>query len=208
MTWPELDHYGRHTLPAGECWWGPSMSPQGGVVPQWPDAATSTGPAVFAYLKAGHPDHVEILQALVALGCRTVCYMPEVAAGKPKPVPSPLIHYASGPVDLDAALIDADLCICHAGEATLSQALLAGVPVFMLPTQTEQFLISRQVAKTGAALNAAEFRRPADYQSMLRPMLGESSFRGAARAFAQKYAHFSPRQQTQDLLDAFEKQLG
>ncbi len=208
LTWPELDHYGRTELPAGDRWWGPSMSPQGGVAPQWPAGNASRQPAVFAYLKAGHPDHAAVLKALVALGCQTICYMPEVAAGKPQPVVSHLIHYATGPVNLSQALVDAELCVCHAGEATLAQALLAGVPVFLMPTTSEQFLIARQVAKTGAALNAAALVRPLDYQAVIAPMLGESPHRAAARQFAEKYAHFSPRQHTIDLVDAFEKQMG
>ncbi len=208
LTWPELDHYGRTDLPDGQQWWGPSMSPPGGVAPQWPAVAQASQPAVFAYLKAGHPDHAEVLKALVMLGCRTVCYMPEVAAGKPPPVRSPLIHYATGPVNLSLALAEAELCICHAGEATLAQAIIAGVPVFLLPTTSEQFLIAQQVAKTGAGINAASMQRPMNYQAALAPLLGDSKFRAAARQFAQKYAHFSPKQHTEDLLDAFEKQMG
>ena len=208
LTWPEFDHYGRTHLADGERWWGPSLSPGGGVAPQWPAGDLSRQPAVFAYLKAAHPDHALILKALVDLGCRTVCYMPEVAAGKPHPVVSPLIHYASGPVNLDLAFEQAELCICHAGEATLAQAMLANVPVFLLPTQAEQFLISRQVANTGAGINAAMLQRPVDYRAALAPMLGESTYRAAARAFAQKYAHFSSRQQTVEVVDAFEKQMG
>jgi UDP:flavonoid glycosyltransferase YjiC (YdhE family) len=36
-------------------------------------------------------------------------------------------------VSLPQALAQADLCVCHAGEATLAQSLLAGVPLLMLP---------------------------------------------------------------------------
>jgi UDP:flavonoid glycosyltransferase YjiC (YdhE family) len=208
LTWPELDHYGRTELPPNQRWWGPSMSPQGGVGPQWPAGDPNSQPAVFAYLKAGHPDHAAVLKALVALGCRTVCYMPEVASGKAPPVVSPLIHYASGPVHLAAALADAQLCICHAGEATLAQSMLAKVPVFLMPTTSEQYLIARQVAKTGAAVNAAAIQRPMNYEAAIAPMLGESSYRTSARKFAEKYAHFSPHQHTIDLVDTFEKQMG
>ncbi|OYU41647.1 MAG: hypothetical protein CFE44_28570, partial [Burkholderiales bacterium PBB4] len=145
LTWPELDHYGRSELPAGQRWWGPSMLAQAGLSPTWP---AGPGPKVFAYLKSEHPDHELVLKALVKLGCRTVCYLPEVSAGRPPPVVSPLIDYARGPVDLSVTLPGCDLCVCHAGEATLAQALLAGVPAFLLPTQTEQYLISRQAART------------------------------------------------------------
>jgi UDP:flavonoid glycosyltransferase YjiC (YdhE family) len=202
LSWPEFDHYGREQLPAGQSWWGPSILPQTGTAPEWPQG---NGPAVFAYLKSEHPDHALVLQALVKLGCRTVCYLPEVASGKPPPVVSPLISYARGPVNLSAALLDSELCICHGGEGTFAPALLAGVPVLLMPVQSEQFLISRRIARSGAAINASELRRPLDYRAVIASMLGESSHRLAARAFATRYEGFTIEQQTLDLVDEFER---
>jgi UDP:flavonoid glycosyltransferase YjiC (YdhE family) len=202
LSWPEFDHYGREQLPSGQRWWGPSMLPQTGTAPEWPAGG---GQAVFAYLKSEHPDHVLVLQALVKLGCRTVCYLPEVASGKPPPVVSPLISYARSPVNLAVALRESELCICHGGEGTFAPALLAGVPVLLMPVQSEQFLISRRVARSGAAINASELRRPLDYVTVIASMLGESSYRFAARAFATRYAGFTIEQQTLDLVDEFER---
>ena len=203
LTWPELDHYGRDALPEGQRWWGPSMLPHAGLAPVWPQV--DSGSKVFAYLKTEHPDHVAVLQALVKNGCRTLCYLPSVASGKPAPVVSPLIHYAKAPVNLAAALSECDLCICHAGEGTIAPALLAGVPVLLLPTQAEQFLISRRVAATGAGINAAQLRRPSNYIAVIASMLGNSPCRAAAQAFAVKHADFTVAGQTQALVDEFER---
>lgn len=204
LTWPELDHYGRTELPVGQRWWGPSMLAQAGLKPEWP---AGDGPKVFAYLKSAHPDHEQVLKALAQLGCRTICYLPEVASGRPPPVTSPWIHYARGPVDLGITFGDCDLCVCHAGEATLAQSLLAGVPALLLPTQAEQFLISRQVDRSGAGVNAASRPRPLDYVSMISAMLGTSSHRAAALAFADRYRGFTTKQHTLDLVDEFERHL-
>jgi hypothetical protein len=205
LTWPELDHYGRTSLPAGQTWWGPSMLSGAGVVPQWP---ALDGPRVFAYLKTDHPDHALVLQALVKLGCVVECYLPEVASGRPPPVVSPRIHYSAGPVDLQAALPGCALCICHGGEATLAQALLLEVPVLLLPTQAEQFLISRCVGRAGLGINAAERRRPLDYAAVMQPMLAaDGPFKRAAVAFAHSHADFSSARHTLDLVDEFERQL-
>ena len=203
LTWPELDHYGRDTLPTGQQWWGPSMLPQAGLAPVWPQV--DAGPKVFAYLKSEHPDHAAVLQALVKNGCRTLCYLPSVASGKPPPVVSPLIHYAGGPVNLSAALRECELCICHAGEGTIAPALLAGVPVLLLPTQAEQFLISRRVAATGAGINAAQLRRPSNYSAVIASMLGASPYREAARAFAARHADFTVAGQMNALVIEFER---
>ena len=203
-TWPELDHYHRAAHEVAQ-WYGPTFLPQGGEAPLWP---AGTGPKVFAYLKSGHPDHAEILKALVAEGCSVLCYLPEVAGGMPPPVTSPLLRYAQAPVSLDAAYRDAALCVCHAGEATLAQALLAGVPVLLLPMQAEQFLMSRQVQQSGAGINAAMLARPLDWRQLLRQMLGDSSYRSAAQDFASRYSGFSQQAQVRALADAFEANLG
>lgn len=202
-TWPELDHYRRAESDAR--WHGPSFLPQAGEAPRWP---VGTGPKVFAYLKTGHPDHAAVLQALVDEGCSVLCYLPEVASGRPPPVSSPLLHYAAAPVSLEAAYREAALCICHGGEATLVQALLAGVPVLLLPMQTEQFLISRQVQQVGAGVNAAMRPRPQDWRKLLRQMLDEDRYRRAAQAFADKYKNFSQQAQARELADVFEANLG
>ncbi len=208
QTWPEFDHYGRKSLPGGQAWWGPSMLSGAGVAPQWPTAGGANAPKVFAYLKTNHPDHALVLQALVSLGCQVECYLPEVASGRPPPVVSPLIHYSSGPVDLVATLPGCALCVCHGGEATLAQALLLQVPVLLLPTQAEQFLISRAVGRCGLGINAAELRRPLDYAALIQPLLSPNGpHKLAAVAFAKRYAHFTSAQQTLDLVDAFEGQL-
>jgi len=132
------------------------------------------------------------LQALDQSGCRTLCFLPEVAAGRPAPLVSPHIHYAGRPVDLAQALPQASLLISHAGESTLAQALLAGVPMLLLPTQTEQFLNAQRVAQLGAGLNAAEHGQPVPYGPLLHRLLHTPSYREAAQGMARRYTDFLP----------------
>lgn len=200
-TWPELDHYGRGELPAGQRYMGPNFQPAAGETPRWPEG---DGPAVFAYIRSSHPDHLALLQALDQLGGRALCYLPEVAAGQPEPLRSPRIRYAKGPVHLGQALPQAQLVVCHAGEATLAQAMLAGAPVLMLPMQAEQFLLALRVEQAGAGINVASRPRPTNYKSLLTQMLGQPAHRQAAQALAQRYQAFSHEQQTAELVSAFE----
>lgn len=200
-TWPELDHYGRGELPAGQRYFGPNFLPHAGAAPEWP---AGEGPKVFAYLKSAHPDHAEVLKALARIGCRVLCYLPEMAAGKPTPVTSPNIRYSLAPVDLGRAFAECQLVICHGGEATLAQALLAGVPLLLLPMQAEQFLISRCVARTGAGINAAEMRRPTDFEALIRRLIERPEARDAAAVIAQEHAGFDHDTQTREMADAFE----
>lgn len=186
-TWPELDQFGRveglpATPPSGE-WYGPAFLPAGGEAPAWPPG---DGPRVFAYLRAGHASHADVLAALAQEGCRVLCYLPEVASGKAPPVTAPNLAYARGPVALQAALAGAQLCVTHGGEATLAQSMLAGVPVLMLPMQLEQFLTARRIAASGMGVNAAMLPKPHDWRAVVRHMLATPGYAASAQAFAQR----------------------
>lgn len=201
-AWPETDHYRRETLPAGEHWYGPTYLPGGGAAPHWPEG---TGPRVFAYVKDAWADHPALLEALARSGCRTVCYLPDVAAGKPAPVTHPSIRYSPGPVDLARAFADASLCICHAGGATMVQALLAGVPCLLVPMQNEQFLLARRIERTGACINAGARAGPVDFGALIAELVADGPARRAARGFAKLHEGFGHEQQAIDLCDAIEE---
>ncbi len=201
-TWPEFDHYGRTAHAA--TWYGPVYMALGGAAPAWP---AGQGPRVFAYLKHGHPAHAAVLRALADEGCRVLCYLPEVAGCRAVPVDSPLIRYAPQPVALDAALAAADLCVSHAGEAMLAQALEAGVPVLMLPMQLEQFLAARRVEAWGGGVSAARMQPDGDWRTVVRTLLDDGRYRAAAAAFAQQRAGQTVLQRAQATVDAFERQL-
>ncbi|WBS00311.1 hypothetical protein OU994_18550 [Pseudoduganella sp. SL102] len=201
-TWPEFDHYGR-TAAEGE-WIGPVTMPLGGTVPAWPPG---TGPRVFAYLKHDHPAHGAVLQALVDEGCRVLCYLPEVAGGRPAPLASPAIAYSSQPVAIEAALHGAALCVCHAGDATVVQALLAGVPVLLLPMHLEQFLLARRVESWGGGINGARVKPDGDWHGAVRSLLDDDRFRAAAAAFAHRRGERTLLERAERVVDLFERQV-
>jgi UDP:flavonoid glycosyltransferase YjiC (YdhE family) len=201
-TWPELDHYARPE--PGARWYGPNLSPPAGEAPAWPEGA---GPRVFAYVRGVHPGHAAMLQALADEGCRTLCYLPDVVAGKLAPVASPLVRYARAPVALAAALAEAQLAVSHGGEGTVAQALLAGVPQLLMPHTAETFLAARRVHQLGAGINASQTARPHDWRRLVRSLLTEPGYRAAAAACAQRRRGFSPSRQASELADAFEREL-
>ena len=200
-TWPELDPYERR----GEAEWrGPSFVAQGGLAPCWPEGE---GRKVFAYLKASHAAHGAVLQALVEEGCRVLAYVPEAAAGGPPPLVSDNVVYADAPVSLVRALSEADLCVCHAGEATLAQSLLAGVPLLMLPAHTEQFLSARRVALSGAGYNAALLTPASNWNAVVRALLDNQGYRAAAQAFAARHSGFNQQLMNEALAQQLESLL-
>jgi UDP:flavonoid glycosyltransferase YjiC (YdhE family) len=198
-TWEELDHHRRGPLPEGQQYLGPSMSPATGEDPIWPDG---DGPRVFAYIRHGHPDHLAVLQALAQEGCRTLVYMPEVAAGQPAPFQSPRIRYSQGPVNLDKALPGCAFMVSHGGAGAMTQSLLAGVPSLLLPAQAEQFLICMRMHEHGAGINVPQTPRPPAFRHMIRQLLDSPRHREAAQNLARKYASFNHTQQMQQIAQA------
>ncbi|MFC5547712.1 glycosyltransferase [Massilia aerilata] len=199
-TFPELDPWRRP--PDSVRWYGPNVPPSAGAAdPQWPAGA---GARVFAYLNAPHAEHAAMLQALGAAGCRTLCYAPEVAAGARPPVVGLNIAWARAPVDLAQALPACEFVVCHAGESTVSQALLAGRPLLLMPQAAESFLTARRVREMGAGINIGELAWPLDWAAIVRSLLDGGAYRQAAQAFAKRHAGFDARRQAETLADALE----
>ncbi|SDF82277.1 UDP:flavonoid glycosyltransferase YjiC, YdhE family [Massilia sp. PDC64] len=198
-TWPELDPWGRAA--ADERWVGPTIGGGAAGAPAWPDG---DGPRVFAYLRGPHPEHGAMLEALVRAGCRTLCYLPDVAAGAAPPYAHELIAWAAGPVGLRDALSVSAFAVCHAGESTVSQALLAGVPLLLLPRTAEAFLTARRVRRLGAGINVNEVARPLDWNAVVGRMLEGSGFRVAAQDFARRHAEFDAARQAETIAGVLE----
>lgn len=197
-TWPELDHYGGLGRSAGE-YLGPDCEYAPGAEPAWP---TGTGPRVLAYLRRSHPGHAEVLQALADTGLPTLCYLP---GGGAHPVSAPTLRISHQPLDLRRALPHCSLLICHAGQATLAQALRLGIPVLMLPEHAEQHLIARQVERSGAGVNAAMQAQPVAYGPLISSMVrANGSHAEAARALARRHSASDPVVLTARVVEAAE----
>jgi hypothetical protein len=201
-TWPELDCYARGDNP-GESWFGINPPPGGGEAPAWPEG---DGPRVFAYLKGSYPELALLLRTLAERGCRTLCYIPDVEAGAPAPLVHPGIAYSTAPVDLTAAFIECDLCVCHAGGGTIGQSLLAGVPLLLLPMQTEQELNARAVVRLGAGTMATR-KMVLQLGPTLDRALHDVGPLDVARDFAARHRGGTREAQTTALVDAIESAL-
>lgn len=197
-TWPELDHYGGVGRSEGE-YAGPDCEYAPGAESAWP---TGTGPQVLAYLRRSHPGHADVLKALAASGLPTLCYLPGDGA---EPVNAPTLRISHQPLDLRLALPRCSLVICHAGQATVAQALRLGIPVLMLPEHAEQHLIARQVERSGAGVNAALQPQPVAYASLVAAMAHpDGPHARAARTIAQRHAAFDPAALTGRIVEAAE----
>ncbi len=184
LTYPELDIYPERG-PAD--YYGIPDSGEGTLCPEWP---VGRGPRVFAYLYnyyAGLPRLLESLEQLKAptlMLCRNADPSLQQRQGE-------CIFLTGEPMSVSQLLPQCDLVLCHASHQMTAQALLAGKPVLLLPTQLEQFLITRRVVRQGAGLGIAPDTANADFGAALRDV-------SCKPGYAQKASEFSARYRSHD----------
>ncbi len=197
--WPELDHYPQRHAPH---YWGPTMLLGEGSQPVWP---MGDGKRIFAYLKGDYSYLEPVLQALKSLPNPTLAYVAGISPALVSKYQSANLAFSSLPVGMDAARHQADLMVCHGGDATVSAALLAGKPLMVLPMHAEQYGTAQNVDRLGAGLNVAPENYKPDYRRLFKRLLSEASFTRQAQAFAEKYSGFDSVVQIEQIADRCEQ---
>lgn len=216
-TFRELDHYPNR----GEAqYWGPTFEMEQGAELAWPQGK---GKRIFAYIKPRYTDFEKLLVALRETGDQVLVYAPGITKELTDKYASPRMVISSEPLKLKSMMQGCDLVVCHGGPGTVTVALLAGVPLLLLPTQLEQLMSCRRVAELGAAMVVMKGKpvgakddtpkldkdgKPVpetDYLALMRQLLGEERFRAGAAAFAKKYARFSQAGQSRAIVSRIEQ---
>jgi UDP:flavonoid glycosyltransferase YjiC (YdhE family)/glycosyltransferase involved in cell wall biosynthesis len=182
LTYPELDIYPERGTAD---YYGIPDSGEGAAVPEWPGNGR---PRVLAYLYGYYPQLGNLADRLAATGAATLVFArgvsPEIRA---KHEGGPL-YFSSEPMAVSRLLPQCDVVLCHASHQMTAQALLAGKPLLLVPTQLEQFIIMRRVVRQGAGLGIAPDTPDPDIGAALRELVGNPKYAAQARAFAARYA--------------------
>ena len=181
LTYPELDIYPERG-PAE--YYGIPHSSEGSLAPEWP---AGDGPRVFAYLYHYYDQLPGLLDALAAIGARTLMLCRGVAADLRRKHAGGSIVLSDEPMAASRLLPQCDLVVCHGSHQMTAQALLAGKPVFLLPTQLEQFLITRRVVRFGAGLGVAPGTQNPDFAAAFAELSRKLGFAHKAAEFAARY---------------------
>jgi UDP:flavonoid glycosyltransferase YjiC (YdhE family) len=198
-TFAELDHYPQR----GPCQYhGVSNNVEMGQEVSWPQGA---GKCVFVYLEPHQRDLVGVLQALAALDLRAIVCAPGIAENVRQAHASARIVISPKPFRLANLLPECDLAIGYGGHGMTANMLLAGVPLLLLPTQLERFLMSTRVVAMGAGITVHPEVPSPDYVGLIRTLLDKPDYREHARLFAQKYAGFDPVAQQQTIAARIEQ---
>src|SRR5262249_3934938 len=161
LTYPELDIYPER----GPCdYYGITDSGEGKAVPDWPQGS---GPRVFAYLSSYFGGLDPLLAPIAAGGQPALVFCRGLAPKPQDKYRDSSIRFTAEPMAVSRVLSQADVVVCHASHQMTAQALLAGKPVLLLPTQLEQFLIMRRLVRFGAGLGIAPELPNADYAAAL-----------------------------------------
>lgn len=183
MTFPELDHYEarpgeRYVGPIGEIGEGENL--------EWPSGPSQR---IFAYLRPDTPNVGVIIRALAGSGAAVVCYAPGIPPSEVAGMESERFLLAQRPVDLSILGRGASLCVSYAPAATVTSALLHGVPQLMAPSHVEAQLTAHRVEVLGAGVTlrgAVTERVVADALNHL----SHASFKMRATEFAHRYRDF------------------
>jgi len=123
---------------------GPTGQPEQAVQVDWPEGAADA-PKVFVYLR----DEAQVnavLQALGRAGARVICAWPGASASALAQRRGPSRTVVGCAIDLSTVLQECDTVVNYGSTTLVNQALLAGKPQLMLPTDVEKWLVARRVA--------------------------------------------------------------
>jgi UDP:flavonoid glycosyltransferase YjiC (YdhE family) len=182
LTYPELDIYPER---GPSDYYGITDTGEGKAVPAWP---AGTGPRVFAYLYHYYKGLEPLLASLAGLKWPALVFCRGIAPTLKGKYGGGTLQFSDEPMSVSKLLPQSDIVVCHGSHQMTAQALLAGKPVLLAPTQLEQFLIMRRVTRQGAGLGIAPEVPNADFASALRALSGNPAHAAKAREFARRYA--------------------
>jgi UDP:flavonoid glycosyltransferase YjiC (YdhE family) len=185
LTYPELDIYPER---GPSDYYGITDSGEGSAVPDWPKGG---GPRLFAYLYSYFKGLDPLLAAIAARGQPALVFCRGMDPKLKEKYAGSSIAFPAEAMSVSRVLPGADMVVCHASHQMTAQALLAGKPVLLLPTQLEQFLIMRRLVRFGAGLGIAPDAPNADYAAALAALAANGEYAAKAQDFARRYAGHS-----------------
>ena len=151
----------------------------------------SEGARVFAYLKPRNPRFDAVLAGLAALDAECVVAAPGLEPERASAACTASMRVVPGPVDLAPLIAGATLCVSHAGAGIAARAMVAGVPMALLPLHLEQFLMARRIAESGSALISTGEDPLPDFAQWFGKIIGDAAMREAAARLAARHRGFS-----------------
>jgi UDP:flavonoid glycosyltransferase YjiC (YdhE family) len=184
-TFPEIDPFGARE---GVAYVGPPASDEGGLEVRWQENAPHR---LLAYLKPDVPYFDSLLADLAHMDAEVIAAVPGIDPARAHAASTGRLRVYPRSVRLEELLPTASLCLSHAGSGFVARALVAGVPMALLPLQVEQYLIARRVEEAGLGALAPPHRPPPRFGEWLPRLLASEPMREAARRLAASHRGYS-----------------
>jgi UDP:flavonoid glycosyltransferase YjiC (YdhE family) len=180
-TFPELDPFGSRE---GVEYLGPPGRPERGLEVAWNEPDRDH---VLAYLKPGAPRVDAVLAALGTLDAEVIVALPGIEPASAHALSNANVRIFAQPVDVPPLMAGASLAVFHAGPGFAAHAIMAGVPMALLPLQLEQFLVAQRVVQAGIGELASPEHAAPDFGEWFSRVMSSASLREAARRSATKH---------------------
>ena len=181
---------------------GPSIQDRPDPTP-FPWEALAPGPKVFVSLgtvnaEIGARFFATAKEALADVAAQIVVVAPPSLLPDP-----PATFLVRERVPQLALLPKMDAVVCHAGHNTTCEALANGLPLVVAPIRDDQPVVAQQVVAAGAGIRV-KFGRltPAALRDAVTRVLGEASYRQAARRLQASFAAAGGATAAADALEA------
>ena len=105
-------------------------------------------------------------------------------------VPDPPAHILVAPrVPMLELMPHLDAVICQAGQSTVNEALLHGVPMVVAPIRLGELSVAEQVTRTGAGIAVSySHASPAQLAAAVTAVLDDPGYRAQARRLSEEYS--------------------
>jgi UDP:flavonoid glycosyltransferase YjiC (YdhE family) len=181
-SFAELDHYGARR---DGCYVGSIHGLNKAMEVPWPPG---NGARIVAYLRPHHRATADVMAAICESGSRAVCVIPDAGDAIMGCYSGETVSVFDSPVALGPLFSEADALIGYASIGTMTEALLAGVPLLMIPTTVEQYLVAKRVEAIGAGIVIDGEIDKFGIAERLATLLGCQECRDNALRFAARYA--------------------
>ena len=142
-------------------------------------AGTLSAHLVHGYL-------ARMMAALEPMAGRVQAVLNAAADTMPDPPPHVLVAPRVPMLDLMPRL---DAVICQAGQSTVNEALVHGVPLVVAPIRLHELTVAEQVTRTGAGVTVSFAEAtPAQLADAVTAVLDEPGYRGNARRIGAEFA--------------------
>lgn len=184
-TFAELDQYGAR---AHEAYIGPIGSLDRAQTVSWPQGSRER---VLAYLRADTPELKKIVSVLASRSeWAVICAVPGVSAESLQLSSRPGFQYFSRPVSFPSLLPQTSALVSYGPAASVTQALLKGVPQLIAPAHVEAQMTAIRIVGIGAGLMLRGDASEEGIGHALTRVLSDPRFKVRALEFAARHRDF------------------